>query len=301
MKKLLLPKKSMLMLAVVAVLMAACGLKITSVEFSTREPEPNSQLTVKALFEANGDNNKADYYLTYAIRVPSDWTGVGVEVVDNSTTDVAAISMVPSEGYAAMCEYAYPREGYKWIAYQSKDPRQQGDKHEATMTLTVGEKVGEYDLAIMAGGWKKDPSELLKDGQLNVELAFGHNNDFNDANTDKNDGTGQPATCFHVSEYLFNVGTISNEEYAAREAVLKQQVLTLYGMTFPIVPDMANQITDMDMHVTVKGGAGIEGVKANEATAAAEYFDLQGRKVEVPVAGFYIVKRGDKVTKELVK
>ena len=289
------------MLAVVALFMVACGLKITKVEFSSQEPMQGDELTMTVSFENNGDNNKDNFYLLYAVRVPSDWAGTALEVLDGDAKPV--VNMVPSEAYAKMCEYCYPREGYKWVAFQGEEPVNQSDKHVAKATFTVGEKVGDYNLDVIAGGWKKNPAELLKDGELNLEFAFGNNLDCTNINTDKNDQTGQPATVFHISEYLFNSTTIGKAEYAVREAVLKQTKITVQGTTLPIVPDFANQVEDMDTRVSVKvNPAGIEGVEANDANnAPAEYFDLQGRKVEVPAAGLYIVKRGNNVTKEIVK
>lgn len=48
---------------------------------------------------------------------------------------------------------------------------------------------------------------------------------------------------------------------------------------------------------------GINDIEADnaEADGPAEYFDLQGRKVVNPAAGIYIVKRGSKVTKEVIR
>ena len=54
-----------------------------------------------------------------------------------------------------------------------------------------------------------------------------------------------------------------------------------------------------------KTNSGIQDVKRNiietEAAAPAEYFDLQGRKVVNPANGIYIVKRGNQVTKEVIR
>lgn len=47
--------------------------------------------------------------------------------------------------------------------------------------------------------------------------------------------------------------------------------------------------------------AGVEGVEADTADAPAEFFDLSGRRVVHPSAGIYIVRRGSKVSKELVR
>lgn len=45
---------------------------------------------------------------------------------------------------------------------------------------------------------------------------------------------------------------------------------------------------------------GVEGIE-DDVNAPAVYFNLQGQKIDNPAAGLYIVKRGNKVTKELVK
>jgi hypothetical protein len=43
---------------------------------------------------------------------------------------------------------------------------------------------------------------------------------------------------------------------------------------------------------------GVEGIEVE--TAPAVYYNLQGVQVENPTNGVYIVKRGNKVTKELI-
>lgn len=47
--------------------------------------------------------------------------------------------------------------------------------------------------------------------------------------------------------------------------------------------------------------SGVEDVAADSNNAPAEYFDLQGRKVDNPKTGLYIVRRGNEVSKEYVK
>ena len=49
------------------------------------------------------------------------------------------------------------------------------------------------------------------------------------------------------------------------------------------------------------GIVSISDIEAEDANVAAEYYNLQGVKVENPANGIYIVKRGNKVTKEYVK
>lgn len=49
------------------------------------------------------------------------------------------------------------------------------------------------------------------------------------------------------------------------------------------------------------GEAGINDVDAEDTSASAEYFTLSGLRVERPSEGLYIVKRGEKVTKEYLR
>lgn len=49
------------------------------------------------------------------------------------------------------------------------------------------------------------------------------------------------------------------------------------------------------------GDNAVEGIEDDFSNAPAVYFNLQGQKIENPAAGLYIVKRGNKVVKEMVK
>ncbi len=51
-----------------------------------------------------------------------------------------------------------------------------------------------------------------------------------------------------------------------------------------------------------KGGdAGVDGVEIDNPNAPVEYFNLQGVKVAEPSAGLYIVRQGNKVTKQVIR
>lgn len=304
MKKIYSLRKSVLPFLFLAVMAVACGLRITKVEFSTHEPEQNSTLTVTATLAANGDNNEDDYYLLYAIRVPNDWAGEKLNV----KLETGDIEMIECESYAKFCDYCYPREGYKWVGYQSKEVTKQSHNITAAVDLKVGMTMGDFTLDIMGGGWKKDPANLLKDGEINLELAFGNNLDFTEPATNKNEAAGIQPSVFHSSEYLFNTTTITEAECNARKTAMSSaHNLTAYGMTMPIAPDVANIAEKegdkpvLNMNVTVKAGAGVANVAVDAENGEAEYFDLHGRKVANPENGLYLVKRGNTVTKEIVK
>ena len=61
--------------------------------------------------------------------------------------------------------------------------------------------------------------------------------------------------------------------------------------------DMANYTTG---YFTDKAATGIDAPTVSDNTAA-EYYDLQGRRLNAPQKGVNIVKRGKKTTKMLVK
>ena len=61
--------------------------------------------------------------------------------------------------------------------------------------------------------------------------------------------------------------------------------------------EMANYTTG---YFTYKAATGIDAPTVSENTAA-EYYDLQGRRLNAPQKGVNIVKRGKKTTKMLVK
>jgi hypothetical protein len=60
---------------------------------------------------------------------------------------------------------------------------------------------------------------------------------------------------------------------------------------------MANYTTG---YFTYKAATGIDAPTVSDNTAA-EYYDLQGRRLNAPQKGVNIVKRGKKTTKMLVK
>ena len=55
------------------------------------------------------------------------------------------------------------------------------------------------------------------------------------------------------------------------------------------------------MKLTVTEAAGVDGIEADEPDAVPVYYNLQGVRVDTPSAGMYIVVRGNKVTKEVVR
>ena len=69
-----------------------------------------------------------------------------------------------------------------------------------------------------------------------------------------------------------------------------------FTMTFKI----EDQTVKLTFFVDRKGLAGIEDIES-DSNIPAVYFDLQGRRVENPANGLYIVKKGNTVSKQFVR
>lgn len=91
---------------------------------------------------------------------------------------------------------------------------------------------------------------------------------------------GQPATI-----KVFKVGVNASSAYSWKIA----------PGTYKVVADLKN------MKLTVTEAAGVDGIEADEPDAVPVYYNLQGVRVDTPSTGLYIVVRGNKVTKEVVR
>lgn len=292
-----------------AFLLVACGLKITKVTLSANEIAQGGEVTVTTQFNnpdtGNDMNNNSDIYLVYAIRVPSDWTASGVlQAVNNYQGAETTFEFKESPAYAALAELSYPKEGYKWLGFQTKnqvtvncDPGE--DNVITTLTLKSGNQPGDYRLDIMSGSFKSDPSYLLNsDGSINIEWAFGNNTDFNGAITFKiNDGNDE-IEFFPFSEYLVCTSTITPQEMEERKFALMDYTPTIYNQTLPITPyDISNSLTDeeiaqLQLNVKVTGEAGVSSIQVDDENAPV--YNLQGVKVADPTAPGIYIKNGKK-------
>lgn len=77
----------------------------------------------------------------------------------------------------------------------------------------------------------------------------------------------------------------------------KMGVKAEFTMTF----QLDEQVTVLTFFIDQKGiDAAVEGIES-ESNVAPVYYDLQGRRVEAPAKGLYIVKKGNKVSKEYIR
>lgn len=276
-------------------LLMACGLKIKSVTLSANQIDPEGEVTMTTtIVRADGEyDNYKNLYLFYAVRVPEDWSAASeLKVTDyymmDGNQNSKEFTFQDSPAYKALCEFTFPKEGYKWIAFQTTDlvdelnaSEDEYDRIVAELTLKAGIAVGNYDLDIASGSFYKDPSVLLNaDGSVNLDEAFGLKSDRTKADSKKT--SASQTEVYSFSEYLMNATTISPTELAEREEALLSYSVTHDGTTYPISPvDIGNKLSDEDLsglqlNVRVGGGTAVETVNADEVSVKA-----QGGKIVV--------------------
>lgn len=84
--------------------------------------------------------------------------------------------------------------------------------------------------------------------------------------------------------------------------VFKVGVNASSAYSWKIAPGTYKVIADLkNMKLTVTKASGVDGIESDDSDAAPVYYNLQGVRVDTPSAGMYIVVRGNKVTKEVVR
>lgn len=100
-------------------------------------------------------------------------------------------------------------------------------------------------------------------------------------------------------------GAASKDEVLATTAkiqLFKEGVNASAANSWKVKAGIYKVIADLkNMTVTLSGTTGIGDIEAGAEDAEAVYYNMQGVRVDNPSAGLYIVVRGDKVTKEIVR
>lgn len=148
---------------------------------------------------------------------------------------------------------------------------------------------GVYAAAVCPNDWNVTKIEVkqknikLENGEKLTPVVYGYNKygvmiDNNVAN--------------FTLEAPASLGTVSTDGKTLTASANGKgyQVLTVkYGQVKTTVP------------VKLPGEAGVDGVTVDDEDVTPEYFNLSGIKVDAPAAGLYIVRRGSKVSKEIVR
>lgn len=89
-----------------------------------------------------------------------------------------------------------------------------------------------------------------------------------------------------------NLGTVGSDGKtltAAADGNGYYPLTVKYGQVSAVIP------------VKIAGDSGVGSIDVDSGDAPVSYYNLQGVEIQTPESGLYIVKRGDKVTKELVR
>ncbi|MDE6270382.1 MAG: chitobiase/beta-hexosaminidase C-terminal domain-containing protein [Muribaculaceae bacterium] len=123
-------------------------------------------------------------------------------------------------------------------------------------------------------------------GYVFVKVALNVNNGYSEATID-GEAMTEVATEGNHTTYEYNVPGIP----------AKKNTIVIG------IADLAKQCRIKDFTFTIKPGntTGIENVEVEATDAAPVYYNLQGVRVANPENGLYIVRRGNKATKEIVK
>ncbi|MBD5366517.1 MAG: T9SS type A sorting domain-containing protein [Bacteroides sp.] len=202
-------------------LMVACGLQFSEITFSSHDIYPGDYLTVDmTLTRVPGDDGYGDnknIFVYFGARVPEDWNAVSLKVNDRNAVlgQKPEETYVNSEFYAALLQLCYPKEGFKWVAFQSPDTVKElnAEPLKATLVVKSAESTGTYKLDFAGGSSTIAPAELYKDGKINYSLVF------NNKKSVEIEGEGT-YNCVTFQQYLMNVATLTQEEIDGRVKAL---------------------------------------------------------------------------------
>lgn len=261
MKNIFTSKKSLWLVAFVALLVTSC-FKLTSVVLSTNQIEQFKTMTVTStVVNAHFGAIDNDAFGLYGIRIPSDWNVENVAAVNKYGNEKVEFAGTPCDFYAALLQHCYPREGYKWVAYQTEYVKYKlaqfengqestADNVVVTATLRAGDKLGEYSVDVVMGSSTK--SKLEDNYSVNEDGSYNFSRTLNDF--EEKDG---------VIEYkkkpidnLLETGTISDlERYVQNQELSKNEEY----------PGIANPIADQELNVSViQNTTGVEQVSDSD-------------------------------------
>ena len=295
MKKIYLTKTALFAAVLVALVVVACGLKITSIDVKS-EVDTNEEFTMTLNLDKASDDpqqyaNYTNLNIYFGVRIPESWSATELTAIDTDSQKAEeenTFAFESSEGYAKVLEFCFPcKEGYKWVAFQSvgrHDVKSESGV-KAFVKLKAGSEMGAYDVDVVAGANRMEPQDFLtSEGEVNINTVFGN----------KIDGKANPVennTLFEPSEYIFLFGTISNQEIAERTAYFTSQgyKATVEDQTLPLVMKVTNVYEQGAPKVTVKQTTGISDVAEDNSVEVKAGADCVNVAADGAVATVYNV------------
>jgi len=123
-------KNRLLILAAITMMFVSCY-RIGKV-YSPTTVNPNTSYPARIVIVNDNNSDPQTGYSMFAVCVPSNWT-VSVEegalkqygkegaMIDDKWDVNAQLDMVYSPNYSRICNEAFPREGYEWVGFRTKN------------------------------------------------------------------------------------------------------------------------------------------------------------------------------------
>ena len=123
-------KNRLLAFAVIAMILASCY-RIGKI-YSPKTVDPNTAYQARIVIVNDNNSDPQTGYSMFAVCVPSNWTvsvqegalkqyGKEGAMIDDKWAVNAELDMVYSPNYSLICNQAFPREGYEWVGFRTKN------------------------------------------------------------------------------------------------------------------------------------------------------------------------------------
>lgn len=123
-------KQRLLALATITMILASCY-RIGKIH-SPNTVDPNTAYSARIVVVNDNNSDPQTGYSMFAVRVPSNWTvavkegalkqfGKEGAKIDGEWDVNAELDMVYSPNYSRVCNEAFPRDGYEWVGFRTKN------------------------------------------------------------------------------------------------------------------------------------------------------------------------------------
>ncbi|MDE6267433.1 MAG: starch-binding protein [Muribaculaceae bacterium] len=255
-------------------------------------------------FEVGGGEEEN---VVYFDNTNTEWEQVYAYIWDDDTADSYAVAWPGTElteKVGNVYSYTIPEGVYNKIIFNNNAGQQTGNLDLVLGTTYEGEKpvVIEADYYVlgnikdhswnsqyMGAAFTKVADGVYEIGSVEFENGGNDNCWFRISSQPGNDWSVVNAHCYGAPVDGTNI-TIGGSS----------QVITPTENNW-IIPTGTYKLTfnTTEMTLTVSTPSGVEAIEAEDAPAV--YYNLQGVKIDNPANGLYIVKRGNKVSKVMVK
>ena len=123
-------KNKWFILIAITMLFASCY-RIGKI-YSPKTVDPNTAYSARIVIVNDNNSDPQTGYSMFAVCVPSNWTvsvkegalkqyGKEGAKIDGTWDVNAQLNMVYSPNYSRVCNEAFPREGYEWVGFRTKN------------------------------------------------------------------------------------------------------------------------------------------------------------------------------------